>query len=92
MTGLHIKKYGYSIHPWRFELNGREFWIMGQPHFSFPRKRDAVPFLEKLLAVGDWTRDHEFTDEQRRQVVELAMQTESYREFRELMNRPMTTY
>jgi hypothetical protein len=88
MTGLQIKKYGYSRHPWRYELNGVEFRIGdGQPFFSFARKRDAKPFYDRLLKTGDWTKVEEFTPEQVQAVWEIARETESYQKFTELMNR-----
>ena len=85
--GLEIKKFGYSSKPWRFSLNGEEFRIGGQPYFSFPRKRDAKPFLEKLVQIGSWDDVANFTDDQKQQVFILCKETEVFKLFQEITNR-----
>lgn len=91
MSGLVIKKLGYSRNPWRLELDGEEFRIDGHPFFSWERKRDAKPYFKKLLSIGDWSGWREFSDEQWQQVAELARQTEGYKQLVQIEQRQRTT-
>lgn len=89
---LSIKRFNYSRGPWRMMLDDDEFWPGGQPYFSFQRKRDAVPFLEKLLAVGDWSNWKKFTPEQISAVGNIARETEVYRNLSAILSRPKTPF
>lgn len=84
---LEIRKLGYSSRPWRILHNGEQMWCSHGPMFAFDRKRDAVPFLNRLLEIGDWSQASEFTVEQKRQVMALVRETDSYKQFVELVNR-----
>lgn len=83
---LAIKKFSYSRAPWRIALNGVEF----AQHLSFERKRDAVPFLARLEAIGDWSRFDEFTAEQKAAVVDVICDTDSYRLWASVVTRQAT--
>ena len=53
---LTLRKLGYSVHPWRLGLRHADGRFQELAHCTFPRKRDAVPVLAALEALGlDWT-------------------------------------
>jgi hypothetical protein len=75
---LSVERFSYSRSPWRITLGGAEFWPCDVP-LCFARKRDAVPFVDRLNAVGDWSDARSFTAEQISRVKAIVVDTESYR-------------
>jgi len=82
---LTIKKLDYSANPWRICINENEWRYDGFNSLSFPRKRDAKPTLEALLAIGDWSQ--EFSQEQRGKVVEIIKESESFKSRQAVLSR-----
>lgn len=82
---LDIRKLSYSNNPWRITLDGEELWVGGQPHFAFQRKRDAMPFLARLLEVGDWANVTNFTREQIVLIHQIASETDAAKQFRAIV-------
>ena len=55
MPTLTLRKTSASVHPWRLGLEHAGGRFQALEHFSFPRKRDAVPVLAALQALAvDW--------------------------------------
>lgn len=85
---LSIKRFGYSSSPWRIALNDEEFRVGGQPYFCFQLKRDAKPFLDRLLAVGEWKLPLVFDESQVRAVGEIIKDTPYYQLLNGILSRP----
>ena len=55
MPTLTLRNTRASVHPWRLGVLHADGRWQALEHFTFPRKRDAVPVLAALQALGvDW--------------------------------------
>lgn len=82
MATLHITKMPYSVDPWRIGVQHPDGRFVQLSHFSFPRKRDAVPFLRRLEALGiAWDQPMEaWTEAQRQGAVQITNDTPSWQD------------
>lgn len=84
---LIITKLSYSHNPWRIVRVREGQPVQGLPDCGFQRKRDAIPFLERLQAVGDWDQYETFTDAQHEAVQQIPDDTPMRQHLRSVLRR-----
>jgi hypothetical protein len=84
---LLIQKLRYSRSPWRIVLVRDYQPVRGLPDCGFMRKKDALPFLKRLEAVGDWDQYEAFTDAQHEAIQQVLDDTPMRQALRGLMRR-----
>ena len=86
---LAIRKLGYSRCTWRIVLVHPEGHQQEIAHLYFDRKRDALPVLQALDALGlDWHQHDAWTEEERAAMWAIVQGTEGYQRWAALAYGP----